>query len=142
MATNQQALPRSSASSPEEFRRLARRDRPPAQEQARGGRDSSGSSSWPVPRDLRTDARAVAVLRAGHGGRPRQWRPSRSPPFVDPAHPLGTDGLGQDMLSRLLDGARISLTVAFVVQLVVILIGVPIGAHRGLVQRQPDWTAA
>ena len=53
------------------------------------------------------------------------------PPFVDPSHPLGTDGLGHDMLSRLLDGARISLTVAFVVQIVVILIGVPIGAMAG-----------
>lgn len=53
------------------------------------------------------------------------------PPFQDPSHPLGTDGLGQDMLSRLLDGARISLTVALVVQVVVILIGVPIGAIAG-----------
>ena len=47
------------------------------------------------------------------------------------SHPLGTDGLGQDMLSRLLDGAQISLTVAFVVQLVVLVIGVPIGAIAG-----------
>ncbi|OGO53165.1 MAG: hypothetical protein A2Z32_10820 [Chloroflexi bacterium RBG_16_69_14] len=53
------------------------------------------------------------------------------PPFQDPSHILGTDGLGQDMLSRMLDGARISLTVALVVQLVVLLIGVPIGALAG-----------
>jgi oligopeptide transport system permease protein len=53
------------------------------------------------------------------------------PPFVDPSHILGTDQLGQDMLSRLLDGARISLTVAIVVQFVVIGIGVPIGAIAG-----------
>jgi len=53
------------------------------------------------------------------------------PPFTSAAHPLGTDQLGQDMLSRLLDGARISLTVAFVVQGVVLLIGVPIGALAG-----------
>jgi oligopeptide transport system permease protein len=52
-------------------------------------------------------------------------------PFVNMSHPLGTDGLGQDMLSRLLDGAQISLTVAFVVQIVVLLIGVPIGAIAG-----------
>ena len=32
------------------------------------------------------------------------------PPFTSAAHILGTDQLGQDMLSRLLDGARISLT--------------------------------
>jgi oligopeptide transport system permease protein len=52
-------------------------------------------------------------------------------PFKDPAHILGTDALGQDMLSRLMDGAQISMTVALVVQLVVITIGVPIGALAG-----------
>jgi oligopeptide transport system permease protein len=44
---------------------------------------------------------------------------------------LGTDQLGRDLLSRLLDGARISVSVAFVVQLVILLIGVPIGALAG-----------
>lgn len=48
-----------------------------------------------------------------------------------PGHLLGTDQLGRDLLSRLLDGARISVTVAFVVQLVIIIIGVPIGAIAG-----------
>ncbi len=46
-------------------------------------------------------------------------------------HILGTDQLGRDLLSRLLDGARISVSVAFVVQLVILLIGVPIGALAG-----------
>ena len=49
----------------------------------------------------------------------------------DPAHILGTDKIGRDLLSRLLDGARISMTVAIVVQVVVLLIGVPIGALAG-----------
>ena len=49
----------------------------------------------------------------------------------DPAHILGTDRIGRDLLSRLLDGARISFTVAIVVQLVVLGIGVPIGAMAG-----------
>jgi oligopeptide transport system permease protein len=53
------------------------------------------------------------------------------PPFTNPSHILGTDGLGRDYLSLLLDGAQISMTVAFVVQLVVLLIGVPIGAVAG-----------
>jgi oligopeptide transport system permease protein len=53
------------------------------------------------------------------------------PPFQDPEHILGTDNLGQDMLSRLMDGAQISLTVAFVAQAVVILLGVPVGAISG-----------
>jgi oligopeptide transport system permease protein len=52
------------------------------------------------------------------------------PPF-SPGHLLGTDSLGRDLLSRLLDGARISVTVAFVVQIVILTIGVPIGALAG-----------
>ena len=47
------------------------------------------------------------------------------------AHILGTDQLGRDLLSRLLDGARISVSVAFVVQLVILAIGVPVGALAG-----------
>lgn len=52
--------------------------------------------------------------------------PSRS-------HPFGTDQLGRDILARLVFGARISLTVGFVVQLVILLIGVPMGAIAGYV---------
>ena len=48
-----------------------------------------------------------------------------------PGHLLGTDQLGRDLLSRLMDGARISVSVAFVVQLVILLIGVPVGALAG-----------
>ncbi len=46
-------------------------------------------------------------------------------------HVLGTDSLGRDLFSRLLDGAQISVSVALVVQLVVLVIGVPIGAAAG-----------
>ena len=46
-------------------------------------------------------------------------------------HLLGTDVLGRDLLSRLMDGARISMTVALVVQAVVLIIGIPIGALAG-----------
>ena len=47
------------------------------------------------------------------------------------AHWLGTDELGRDMLSRLIYGARISLSVAIVAQIVILLIGVPVGAAAG-----------
>jgi ABC-type dipeptide/oligopeptide/nickel transport system permease subunit len=43
------------------------------------------------------------------------------------AHLLGTDSLGQDVLSRLIYGTRVSLTVGFVAQFVIVLIGVPVG---------------
>jgi oligopeptide transport system permease protein len=52
-------------------------------------------------------------------------------PPLSPGHLLGTDQLGRDLFSRLLDGARISVSVAFVVQLVILAIGVPIGALAG-----------
>lgn len=50
------------------------------------------------------------------------------PPFTSTEHVLGTDQLGRDLLSRLMDGARISVTVALVAQIVVLGLGIPIGA--------------
>ncbi len=45
--------------------------------------------------------------------------------------PLGTDLNGRDVLSRMIYGARVSMTVGLVAQFIVVLIGVPIGAIAG-----------
>src|ERR671939_591759 len=47
------------------------------------------------------------------------------------AHWLGTDALGRDELTRLLWGARVSLTVAIGAQVIVVLIGVTLGLVSG-----------
>lgn len=46
-------------------------------------------------------------------------------------HPLGTDNLGRDVLARLLNGARISLLVAFSTVIVSMLVGVTLGVVSG-----------
>jgi len=52
--------------------------------------------------------------------------------FPSGRHWLGTDQIGRDLLSRLIYGARISLTVGFSVQIIAFAIGVPLGALAGL----------
>ena len=47
------------------------------------------------------------------------------------AHPLGTDNLGRDELTRILYGARVSLLTALVVGALVLAIGVAVGAVSG-----------
>src|SRR6266699_197361 len=46
-------------------------------------------------------------------------------------HPLGTDQLGRDVLSRMLYGARVSLAVGFVSVGIATLIGIALGAGAG-----------
>jgi|SRR5579863_636697 len=52
-----------------------------------------------------------------------------APPSAD--HPLGTDSLGRDVLSRMFWGARVSLLVGFVSVAIMLAIGVLLGALSG-----------
>ena len=56
----------------------------------------------------------------------------------DPAHPLGRDDLGRDVLSRLLHGGRISLLTGLLVVLVSGTVGLALGALAGYVGGRTD----
>ncbi len=82
---------------------------------------------------------AVLVIAAlvALGG-PLAW--SISPEATDPAqgllgpnvaHPLGTDELGRDVLSRLLHGSRVTLLVGVAAMLAAVVIGVVVGGIAG-----------
>jgi peptide/nickel transport system permease protein len=77
---------------------------------------------------------ALAVLAA-------PWLPLPDPNHVDPprrllppfsdGHPLGTDELGRDLLSRLVWGGRISLAAGVAATVGALLIGLPVGLFSG-----------
>ncbi|HTV72910.1 MAG TPA: ABC transporter permease [Candidatus Acidoferrales bacterium] len=58
------------------------------------------------------------------------WKGYPTPPGLG-GHLLGTDELGRDLLSRLIYGAQISLTVAFFAVLMEVFIGTVLGALAG-----------
>jgi peptide/nickel transport system permease protein len=47
------------------------------------------------------------------------------------AHPFGTDGLGRDVLTRVLYGGRISMFVGLMAVFIMLVIGIPMGAVAG-----------
>jgi peptide/nickel transport system permease protein len=55
----------------------------------------------------------------------------RLPPFTNPQYPLGTDELGRCLLSRVIYGGRVSLSVGFLTSALSALIGIPIGLIAG-----------
>ena len=60
-------------------------------------------------------------------------------PFEDPTHPLGTDDIGRDFLSRLIYGARTSMTVGLAVTFISLLIGIPLGGLAGYFGGKTDF---
>jgi ABC-type dipeptide/oligopeptide/nickel transport system permease subunit len=53
-------------------------------------------------------------------------------------YPLGTDHVGRDLLSRMIYGARVSMLVGLGAQVIVVSIGVPIGALSGYLGGRAD----
>ncbi|MGW4791578.1 dipeptide/oligopeptide/nickel ABC transporter permease/ATP-binding protein [Nonomuraea sp. NPDC004297] len=62
--------------------------------------------------------------------------PPRSGPSL--AHPFGTDGLGRDVLSRVVHGARVSLGVGIGAVLLGLGVGAPLGILAGYRRRATD----
>jgi oligopeptide transport system permease protein len=46
-------------------------------------------------------------------------------------YPLGTDGLGREILSRMMYGAQVSLSVGFIPTFVIVLVGIIVGLNAG-----------
>ena len=57
----------------------------------------------------------------------------------DPQFPLGTDGLGRCVLSRLIYGARVALTVGTIVPIGTLLLGATLAIVAGYCGRWIDW---
>lgn len=57
----------------------------------------------------------------------------------DNVHRLGTDDLGRDVLSRVIHGARVSLTVGFTATAISLLVGSLLGALAGYYGGAADW---
>jgi peptide/nickel transport system permease protein len=88
-------------------------------------------------------ASALAPLLASHDPGTSSLQDTLAPPSGD--HPLGADGVGRDVLARLLYGGRTSLLGALVAVAVAVALGVPTGLIAGYYRRGFDavasWTA-
>jgi len=58
--------------------------------------------------------------------------------FPSREFPLGTDQLGRDVLSRMIFGARVSMLVGVGAQVIIVMIGVPIGLAAGYLGGRVD----
>ena len=79
-----------------------------------------GGEPSPDPVTGFVPARSPVEVRAGEPARNSPWR-----------HPLGCDGLGRDLLVRLLYGARVSLSVGLLSAAALFVIGAGVGVLAG-----------
>lgn len=59
--------------------------------------------------------------------------------FPSLAHWFGIDDLGRDFLTRIVHGARVSLSIGFIAAIFAVLIGIPLGAAAGYYGGAVDW---
>ncbi len=87
-------------------------------------------------------AAILAPVLAPHDPLEQDLLNSFLPPFWaaggDPSFPLGTDNLGRDILSRLIYGARVALTVALVAATLTGILGTALGLLAGFYGRWVD----
>jgi len=87
-------------------------------------------------------AAILAPLLASHDPYEQDLANRLIPPFwmdgSEPAHLLGTDQLGRDLLARLLFGARVSLAIGFAAMLMSAVIGISLGLLAGFFL-WPNW---
>jgi len=74
---------------------------------------------------------APVLVHLGAVPDPFKQEPAHSYAGFSPGHLLGTDYLGRDLLSRIMHGARISLTIGVLVQGIHLVIGGTIGLTAG-----------
>lgn len=82
----------------------------------------------------------AAPLLAPHD--PNEQKDIVSTRYLPPGndHPLGTDKFGRDVLSRILYGSRISLSIGFISVGIAITLGTFVGAVSGYFGGKLDWT--
>lgn len=69
---------------------------------------------------------------------PSRLFPGQSYARPSPQHWMGTDDVGRDVMSRLMYGARVSLSVAIFVQILILAIGLTIGGIAGFMGGRVD----
>ena len=101
---------------------------------------ASASAGWRVVRNTRgliggvavaimVAAGALAPVLAPHSYSEQSLRQRLQPP--GPAHWLGTDGFGRDVLSRVIWGSRVSLEIGFLATALSLVVGTAVGSLAG-----------